>query len=83
MSWNQSQITDASHLFVFCNYTNVKPEDIDAYIQLTSHIRKVILEKLGRLNACVIATVGYIDTNDKSQDLLKVRKPNVLLFEEA
>lgn len=33
-SWNQAQITDASQLFVFCNYTKVKPENIDEYIDL-------------------------------------------------
>lgn len=33
-SWNQPQITDASQLFVFCNYTKVTPENIDEYIEL-------------------------------------------------
>lgn len=32
-SWNQSQITDASHLFVFCNYTNNYDRHVDDYIQ--------------------------------------------------
>ncbi|MEP2669716.1 MAG: NAD(P)H-dependent oxidoreductase [Cyclobacteriaceae bacterium] len=33
-SWDQSQITDASHLFVFCNYTMNFDYHIDNYIQL-------------------------------------------------
>ena len=33
-SWGQTQITDASHLFVFCSYASVKNEDIDEYINL-------------------------------------------------
>ncbi|WP_103864983.1 NAD(P)H-dependent oxidoreductase [Aquimarina sp. I32.4] len=33
-SWDQSQITDASHLIVFCNYTTVTDQDIDQYIAL-------------------------------------------------
>ena len=33
-SWGQTQITDASHLFVFCNYTDVKDENIDDYLDL-------------------------------------------------
>ena len=33
-SWGQTQITDASHLLVFCNYADVKDENIDAYVQL-------------------------------------------------
>ena len=35
-SWGQTQITDASHLFVFCNYTDVKDENIDEYLDLKS-----------------------------------------------
>ncbi len=33
-SWGQSQITDASHLFVFANYADVKDEHIDEYLDL-------------------------------------------------
>lgn len=46
VSWNQSQITDASHLFVFCNYTMVHPSDVDEYIQDMSTVRNVPIEKL-------------------------------------
>lgn len=35
VSWDQSQITDASHLFVFCNYTHNYSYQVDAYIQRT------------------------------------------------
>lgn len=45
-SWNQSQITDASHLFVFCTYTDAKPENIDEFINLTANIRNLPREKL-------------------------------------
>jgi len=34
----QNQITDASHLFVFCNYSVVKDEHIDDYITLKANI---------------------------------------------
>jgi len=34
VSWDQSQITDASHLFVFCNYTTNFDYHVDNYIQL-------------------------------------------------
>jgi len=37
-SWNQSQITDCSHLFVFCNYSDIKEQHIDEYIELKSQI---------------------------------------------
>lgn len=45
-SWNQSQITEASHLFVFCNYTDVKPEDIDDFISLTANTRGIEIDNL-------------------------------------
>ncbi|SHG47796.1 NAD(P)H-dependent oxidoreductase [Flagellimonas flava] len=32
VSWGQSQVTDASHLFVFCNFSEQKNEYVDDYI---------------------------------------------------
>lgn len=32
VSWGQSQIVDASHLFVFANFTKIDNEHIDAYV---------------------------------------------------
>lgn len=46
VSWNQSQITDASHLFVFCNYTDVSSEAIDDFIKQTAETRNLDLERL-------------------------------------
>ncbi|MFC0874960.1 NAD(P)H-dependent oxidoreductase [Saccharicrinis sp. FJH2] len=46
VSWNQNQITDASHLFVFCNYSKVEPSDIETHIHLTSEIRNIDIEKI-------------------------------------
>lgn len=36
-SWGQAQITDASHLFVFCNYTTNHNQHVDDYVQLVIH----------------------------------------------
>jgi nitroreductase len=33
VAWGQSQIVEASHLFVFASKTSVSPEDIDKYLQ--------------------------------------------------
>lgn len=46
MSWNQSQITDASHLFVFCNHIEVTDRDVDDLIQLKSEINEIPIEKI-------------------------------------
>ena len=37
-SYNQMQVEDCSHLFVFCNYVNISANDIDYFIQLNSDI---------------------------------------------
>lgn len=39
-SWNQPQITDASHLFVFCNYTLVQDNHVDEYLNLAAEARQ-------------------------------------------
>ena len=38
-SYNQSQISDASHIFVFCNSTKIIGDDIDTYIKNKSSIQ--------------------------------------------
>lgn len=45
-SWNQSQITDASHLIVIANKTSVSGVDIDALIENMSQTRNIPLENL-------------------------------------
>lgn len=146
VSWNQSQIVDASHLFVFCNYTDASPEAIDDFVIHTSVTRKQDLQKLKvygdfikskladksneektswlksqtylalgnllnacaelkidacpmegfepeayneilgleaqKLNAAVIAPVGYRHKEDYSTSFKKVRKPMKNLFVE-
>ncbi len=46
LSWNQSQITDASHLFVFCNVVGVTNEDVDYMTKLKSEIKEVPVESI-------------------------------------
>ncbi|MEM1134740.1 MAG: NAD(P)H-dependent oxidoreductase [Bacteroidota bacterium] len=45
-SWGQSQITDASHLFVFCNYSVIKDEHIDEFLELKTKIQELKPEGL-------------------------------------
>ena len=45
-AYGQTQIIDASLLFVFANQTNVGNTEIDAYLKNTSEIRKLPLEAL-------------------------------------
>jgi len=48
VSANQSQVTDASHLFVFCNKTSVTDEEIDQEMRLRASINEGEAEKLVR-----------------------------------
>ncbi|WP_282084955.1 NAD(P)H-dependent oxidoreductase [Aquimarina algiphila] len=45
-SWGQSQITDASQLFVFCSYTKVQHKHIDDYLELTAKTRQINIDSL-------------------------------------
>ena len=45
-SWGQSQITDASHLFVFCNYAQVSDQHIDDYLDLKAETQGLDREGL-------------------------------------
>jgi nitroreductase len=46
-SWNQSQITDCSHLVVFLAKRQIAPADLDQLINATSAVRGVPAEQLG------------------------------------
>ncbi len=46
ISWNQSQILDASHLYVFCNYLEFTEEMIEEYVQRKSNMQNIPLDKL-------------------------------------
>lgn len=41
LCWNQSQVTEASHLLLFCNYLEVKAEHIEAFMELKAKVQEV------------------------------------------
>lgn len=45
-SWGQSQIVDASHIFVFANYTDIKETHIDEYVNNICKIREIENESI-------------------------------------
>ncbi len=47
VSWDQSQITDASHVLVFCNYVTVNDGHVDTYLQQIAKTQQVSLDDLG------------------------------------
>ena len=46
VSWNQSQITDASHIIVFANFTDFGEELVDDYIENTCATRNIPADAL-------------------------------------
>lgn len=45
-SWGQPQITECSHLFVFCSYTAIGPKVLDDFMQLNADIKGLKLDDL-------------------------------------
>jgi nitroreductase len=43
-AWGQPQITDASHLLLFCNYLEVGPDKVDGYLKLRADINNLKFE---------------------------------------
>jgi len=58
VSWNQSQITDASHLIVICNRTNLAEKDVDDFLENISRTRNIPLEGLANYAAMMKNTVN-------------------------
>ena len=46
VSWDQSQITDASHIIVFANATNFGEELVDDYLENVSKTREIPMDIL-------------------------------------
>jgi len=66
LTWDQSQVVDASHLFVFCSQLEFTDEQVDEYITRKSETQGIPLDKLG----------GYADfmktkLKEKSPEIMK------------
>ncbi|MEZ4945930.1 MAG: NAD(P)H-dependent oxidoreductase [Cyclobacteriaceae bacterium] len=60
-SWDQSQITDASHLFVFCNYTMNFDYHIDNYIQLIAEAQGIGTDALRNYSETIKSSIEKKD----------------------
>ncbi len=66
VSWDQSQITDASHLFVFCHYTDATPEAIDEFIIQTAETRNLDVKRLSGYGDFIKSKLAEKSTEDKT-----------------
>lgn len=57
-AYGQPQITDASHLFLFCHYTDVSPEKTEAFIKLTSDVTGTPVSALKNYSDLINGTVA-------------------------
>ena len=57
-SWGQTQVADASHLLVFCNFNEVTPEHIDALVKLKSDTQEIPVENLAGYGDFMKKTIG-------------------------
>ncbi|MEL7005177.1 MAG: NAD(P)H-dependent oxidoreductase [Bacteroidota bacterium] len=64
-SWGQSQITDASHLIVFCNYADVANEHIDEYTQLKAETMNINHDNLKGYGDFIKEKMGELDQPTK------------------
>lgn len=66
VAWGQSQITDASHLFVFANITNIGDNEIDSYIKNVGEIREIPVENLEGYANFMKSKISTLPTESKS-----------------
>lgn len=64
-SWNQPQITDASHLFVFASQTTLTPEHIDAFVALTAITRNIPVENLDGYGSFMKNATAHLTPDDQ------------------
>lgn len=59
-SWGQKQVTEASHFFVICNYTEVSDELVEEYMQLTGEVRHTPGDKLKAFGEGIKSKIGRL-----------------------
>ena len=57
-SWDQPQITDASHLVIFCSYRTLDTAYVDAYVDLISKTRGVSVDSLKGYRDMMVGSVS-------------------------
>ena len=65
-SWGQSQITEASHLFVFANFTDVQESHIDEYVTNIANTRGIKTEDLKGYSDFMKSKIISLDSDTKS-----------------
>ena len=65
-AWGQGQITDASHLFIFCNFTDVTRDSIDDYMNLKAKTQGIDAEALKPYGDFIEGKMNERSSSEKS-----------------
>lgn len=65
-SWNQGQITEASHLVVFCVKKNLAPIDVEHFVNRIAQVRKIPENSLEGYKQMM---VGFVNKTEPSFDI--------------
>ncbi|WP_422358679.1 NAD(P)H-dependent oxidoreductase [Reichenbachiella sp.] len=63
-AYGQGQLTDSSHVFVFCHYLNVSGDMIDNYIEQKAKAEDVAIDRISGYGTFIKNTVSAMDTKD-------------------
>jgi len=66
-AWNQSQLTDASHVLVFANMTSVDENYVDAYMKNIAETRDLNVEALSGFKDMIKNTILQLSSEEQSQ----------------
>jgi nitroreductase len=66
-SWNQAQVTEASHLIVLCARATLTAEDVDAYVQSIAEQRKMSVDQLSSYRDMMMGPVRRLTDEQKLQ----------------
>ncbi len=64
VSWGQEQITEASHLVVFCNYTNVKDKHVDDFLNMTAKTQNIDVKYLSEYGDFMKGKINEMTTSE-------------------
>lgn len=65
-SWGQNQITDASHLFVFCNYTKPENNDVDVFLKLSAKTQSIDIINLKEYGNFIKSKIAEMSSKEKN-----------------
>lgn len=67
IAWNQAQVVDASHLLVFCNFTEISKAYVDQHVTLMANTRNLPIEKLQGFGTHVKSSIASMDADHVNQ----------------